>query len=244
MVKVVVKLGKAVVNEVEFEAGPVTIGRSADNDLRIENLAVSGHHARLEPDGDVYHIVDVGSTNGTLVNDRKVKVQVLREADTVTIGKHTLSFRFGAEKDEPGAAAASGARAAPSAAALDRTMVLDTRSQREREEREAEERRRRKGGPVGVLTVLQGAADRTEHEIDRDYVMIGKDPDAGVRLKGLLVPRVAGFVARDKDGYWLVPPEAGGALRLNGQALAERKRLKDGDTIEVRGAALRFALRA
>jgi len=243
MLKIVVKLGSVVVNEVEFEAGPVTIGRSADNDLRIENLAVSGHHARLEPAGTAYRIVDVGSTNGTLVNDRKVTDQVLREADRITVGKHTLSLRFGAGKDDPAAAAASGPKAAASAAELDRTMVLETRTQREREEREAEERRRRQGGAVGVLTVLQGAADRTEHEIDRDYVMIGKDPDAGVRLKGLLVPKVAGFVARDKEGYALVPPEAGGVLRLNGQAVSERKRLKDGDTIEVRGASLRFGLR-
>lgn len=242
MVSVVVKLGNVVVNEVEFEGGPIIIGRNADNDLRIENLAVSGRHARLEPEGSRYRIVDAGSTNGTFVNDRKVEAQTLKEGDRVTLGKHSLTFRFGDGKAS-GAGSAAGGRSGATPAALDETMVLDTRAQRRRQEREAEEARRRSGGPLGVITVLQGAADRTEHEIDRDYLMIGKDPDAGVRLKGLFVPKVAAFVAREKGGHFLVPPEAGGTLRLNGVTVGERAPLKDGDTIEVRGASLRFSLR-
>ncbi len=244
MIKVVVRLGGAVVNEIEFEKAPVTIGRNPDNDLRIENLAVSGRHARVEKDGDGYRLLDLQSTNGTYVNDRRVERAALRETDVVTVGKHALSFLFPGGKGRPAASPGAAPATAAGLGDLDRTMVLDTRSQREREEREAEERRRRQGGAVGVLTVLQGAADRTLHELTRDYTLIGKDPDAGVRLKGLLVPKVAGFVVRDGEGYALVPPEAGGVLRLNGQAVGGRARLKDGDTIEVRGASLRFGLRA
>jgi len=243
MVSVIVKLGNVVVNEVEFEAGPITVGRNADNDLRIENLAVSGHHARLEPEGNGYRIVDLKSTNGTFVNDQKVTAQALKDGDRVTVGKHTLTVRLGG-KPAGATGGAPGGKAGVTPAELDQTMELDTRAQRHRQERDAEESRRRSGGPTGVLTVLQGAADRAVHEVDRDYLMIGKDPDAAVRLKGLLVPKVAAFVARDKGAHFLVPPEAGGTLRLNGVNVSERTRLKDGDTIEVRGAALRFSLRS
>ncbi len=242
MLNVTVKLGKTVVNEVEFDKLPITIGRSPENDLRIENLAVSSRHARVEGEGDRCRVVDLESTNGTYVNDKKVARQTLRETDAVTVGKHTLHFRLVNGKGSGRSAADTGVGAAE-ASDLDRTMVLDTRSQRERQGREAEEARRR-GGKIGVLTVTQGAADQKVHELTREFTMLGKDPDAGVRLKGLLVPRVAGFVELGKAGYSLVPPEAGGALRLNGKAIGERTPLKDGDTIEVRGASLRFALRA
>jgi DNA-binding NtrC family response regulator len=74
-----------------------TIGREADNTLCIPEAAISRYHARIEsqPDGDDW-IVDLGSTNGTLVNGRRVQSQPLREHDVVRVGDTLFRYAPGA----------------------------------------------------------------------------------------------------------------------------------------------------
>ncbi|MDK9708076.1 MAG: FHA domain-containing protein [Desulforhopalus sp.] len=68
------------------------IGRRKDNDIVIDNLAVSGHHARIESVATTFVLKDLDSTNGTFVNDIKITMHNLRHNDVITIGKHELIF--------------------------------------------------------------------------------------------------------------------------------------------------------
>ncbi|MFM1895155.1 MAG: hypothetical protein RLZZ385_229 [Pseudomonadota bacterium] len=68
------------------------IGRRDDNDVKIDNLAVSGHHARLFRETDDWFLEDLDSTNGTFVNGRAVKKHPLRHGDSIVIGKHELRY--------------------------------------------------------------------------------------------------------------------------------------------------------
>lgn len=73
--------------------GNTTLGRSADNDLRLPSVQVSRHHARLEVQPSVTRLVDLGSSNGTFVNGRRVtRPTPLRANDVVTIGPFELLF--------------------------------------------------------------------------------------------------------------------------------------------------------
>jgi len=99
------------------EADQITIGRNPGNDIHIDNLAVSSRHAVLRKVLNTYLIEDLRSTNGTFVNEKKIDKYELLDGDQVIIGKHCLLFRF-----KPGARAHN---------ALDETMVLDTRKQKE-----------------------------------------------------------------------------------------------------------------
>lgn len=81
-----------------------TIGRVAGCDLVIDDGKASRRHARLVVAGGVVEIEDLGSSNGTLLNDKPVQKRMLRDGDEVKIGKTVLVFHEGAP---PGAAPAS-----------------------------------------------------------------------------------------------------------------------------------------
>ena len=70
----------------------MTIGRREDNDIRIENLAVSGHHAKLLTIFDDSFLEDLESTNGTFVNGKPIEKHPLKHGDIITIGKHELRY--------------------------------------------------------------------------------------------------------------------------------------------------------
>lgn len=70
----------------------MTIGRKEDNDIRIENLAVSGHHAKLLTIFEDSFLEDLNSTNGTFVNGKPIDKHPLRNGDVITIGKHELRY--------------------------------------------------------------------------------------------------------------------------------------------------------
>lgn len=94
MLRILLKFNEAVLREIESGKGQITIGRSAENDVQIDNIAVSGKHARIIKGPDHYFIEDLDSTNGTFVNQEKITKRVLKENDAITIGKHTLEVAF------------------------------------------------------------------------------------------------------------------------------------------------------
>lgn len=93
MNKIIINHGSFKVNEVELEHGTLTVGRAADNDLKLDDSAVSSHHAKLVTFFNVTYIEDLNSTNGTLVNGRPVKKYTLHTGDIVLLGKHQLLFQ-------------------------------------------------------------------------------------------------------------------------------------------------------
>ena len=70
----------------------MTMGRKDDNDIRIDNLAVSGHHAKLLTIFDDSFLEDLDSTNGTYVNGRPITKHPLKNGDVIVIGKHELHY--------------------------------------------------------------------------------------------------------------------------------------------------------
>jgi hypothetical protein len=71
----------------------VVIGRLGDSDIVLEDPGVSRHHAEVRRDDGDWVIVDLGSTNGTMVNEGTIAEQALQEGDRITIGRTVLEFR-------------------------------------------------------------------------------------------------------------------------------------------------------
>ncbi|MEP6823057.1 MAG: FHA domain-containing protein [Chthoniobacterales bacterium] len=71
----------------------ITIGRSPENSIHIDDPSVSGKHARLEMVGEDYHLKDLESTNGTRVNGQPIQSILLRAGDRVRFGKVESSFQ-------------------------------------------------------------------------------------------------------------------------------------------------------
>jgi diguanylate cyclase (GGDEF)-like protein len=74
---------------------PFEIGRSSKADLPIDQESISRHHARISFDGNCHVIEDLGSTNGTFVNDSKVQRSPLRDGDQVKVGRSILKYMAG-----------------------------------------------------------------------------------------------------------------------------------------------------
>lgn len=90
--KIIVTKDDKPIDQVTFSGEEATIGRKSDCDISIKDPAVSGTHARLQKIGDSYMIADAGSTNGIFIKGRRIKQQVLKNEDVVTIGEHRLKF--------------------------------------------------------------------------------------------------------------------------------------------------------
>lgn len=70
----------------------ITIGRKETNDVVINNLGVSGTHARIDSVSATFILTDLQSTNGTFVNRKLISAHNLRNQDVIIIGKHHLIF--------------------------------------------------------------------------------------------------------------------------------------------------------
>ncbi len=92
MAKLILSLEGSVIREVALDKERVTIGRKPQNDVQIENLAVSGEHACIVTILNDSFLEDLGSTNGTLVNGNPIKKHILQNNDVIEIGKYKLKY--------------------------------------------------------------------------------------------------------------------------------------------------------
>lgn len=101
MAKIILSFDGATVKEFELDQEIITIGRKPDNDIHVDNLAVSGTHAKILTILNDSFIEDLNSTNGTIINGKKITKYALSNGDKVQIGKHTLEYiNEAAEADE------------------------------------------------------------------------------------------------------------------------------------------------
>ena len=76
-----------------LHSSPTVIGRGAEADLRLADTGVSRAHAEVRLDGGDVRLTDLGSTNGTLVNGRRITTTVLSDGDRIEVGATPLVFR-------------------------------------------------------------------------------------------------------------------------------------------------------
>ena len=90
MAKISVLHNDSPVKVIELAKGAVTFGRAKDNQVQIADTTVSAHHAQIVTYFNASYVEDLGSTNGTFVNGKRVQMHVLKPGDTISIGQHTI----------------------------------------------------------------------------------------------------------------------------------------------------------
>ena len=118
MPKMIISLDGAVIKEVQLTKERTTLGRRLYNDIVIKHLAVSGEHAVLQMVGHEVYIEDLSSTNGTYVNGKAVKKQLLQDRDMIEIGKYRIQYDKEAGRSGPASAEEQGFGAVPMDAAI------------------------------------------------------------------------------------------------------------------------------
>ena len=92
MPKMIVSIDGVVIKEVHLTKERTTLGRRPYNDIVIDNLAVSGEHAVVQMMGNEVYLEDLNSTNGSYLNGKAIKKQLLQNDDVVEIGKYRILF--------------------------------------------------------------------------------------------------------------------------------------------------------
>jgi pSer/pThr/pTyr-binding forkhead associated (FHA) protein len=77
---------------IAFDSDVLTIGRSPQSDLFLDDVTVSRHHARVIRDDNSYLVEDLNSLNGTYVNRKRIERDRLSDGDELQIGKFKLAF--------------------------------------------------------------------------------------------------------------------------------------------------------
>ena len=231
-----------IVKELPVGNRPVTIGRSPDNDLPVDNLAVSNHHAKVYYEAGRLVIEDLDSLNGTFVNDLRIERATLHDGDKIHIGKHHI--KVDTSGDAPAASWDSGKKAVATPR-INETMVLDTKERRQMLQQAAAMGESMQFAStrmkVPTLVVLNGRTDQKEYVLTNKLTVIGKSAMATVRMKGWFKPAMAAQINQRDDGYYLGPGDK--VPNVNGTPIHGPVRLNDGDLIEVSGVRLNFIFR-
>src|SRR5215471_2632689 len=240
MAKLSLMFENKLVKEVPIGNRPVSIGRSPDNDLPVDNLAVSTYHARVYYEGGRLVVEDLDSLNGTFVNDLRIERATLHDGDSIWIGKHSIKVDTSADAAIPWD---TGRKAA--APKINETMVLDTKVRRDMLQQAAAMGERSQFSPgrlkMPTLVVLSGRVDQKEFVLTNKLTVIGSSPMATVRLRGWFKPKVAAQINQRDDGYYL---GTGSKIpHVNGNPIQGPVRLNDGDLIEVCGIRMNFVFR-
>lgn len=240
MAKLSLMFENKVVKEVPIGNRPVSIGRSPDNDIPVDNLAVSTYHARVYYEGGRLVVEDLDSLNGTFVNDLRIERATLHDGDSIWIGKHSIKVDTSADAAIPWD---TGRKAA--APKINETMVLDTKVRRDMLQQAAAMGERSQFSPgrmkMPTLVVLSGRVNQKEFLLTNKLTVIGKSPMATVRLRGWFKPKMAAQINQRDDGYYLGTGDR--VPTVNGTPISGTVRLNDGDLIEVCGVRLNFIIR-
>ncbi|HUV31067.1 MAG TPA: FHA domain-containing protein [Acidobacteriota bacterium] len=226
MAEIVVRFEDKVIERIVTEKKRLSIGRTHDNDIVLENRGVSRKHAMIEFNDNAAVIIDNESLNGTFVNSRKITEEVLRNDDTITIGKYSLVYH----KE-------STARA-DDMANMDGTMVLNTKKQKRMLEDDRMERQMVAKHGGSVLTGEENT-EFSEFRLDREVTTIGRAKFVHVKAKGFMISGIQAKVVSENNGFALINLGKKGKTKVNGESI-ERCVLKNGDLVTVGKSTFKF----
>lgn len=238
MAKLVLSFNGDVVREYELDQETITIGRKADNDIHIENLAVSGHHAKVLTILNDSFIEDLDSTNGTLINGEKITKHALKHGDTITIGKHQLKY-------------INEAAAGDADSEFEKTMIIRPDAAGMPEQAESNEKLDKSIGKIASDLASAGATGSDGPGPAHLELLSGANSGKQLKLTKILTTlgkpgvQVAAITRRPK-GYFLIVVDAGSSNTnpsVNGEEVGKQAHpLNDGDVIEVAGVKMGFYL--
>jgi len=236
MAKFILRFNSIKLKEIPINKGVIAIGRQEDNDVLIDNLAVSRHHAQLVQKGDKFILEDLNSFNGTFVNEEKIDVCELKEGDTIQIGKHTLSFQVGS-KEYLGA---------PTPESGEETLVLNTKKQRELLAKDIEQKGeavKESGVLKGIIYFIADNGDVQEVKLNKRVTTVGKGENTDIRVKGFFVGKTALLINKREKGFYVSRGDGMSSPRLNGENIKGQIKLRDNDLIEIGSTTLRFSIK-
>ena len=237
----------------------LTIGRRQDNDIVIDDPAVSGHHAKIDVLGERLVLTDLQSKNGSFVNEQLVQSQWLKDEDVITIGEHSLLLNDDSKKQAP----------ADDVEDFDETQAMNTTQYRQMMTKSNPtksinavrfwDQNQNRGKvrnvapsapeaptddpikePVGTLDYLDGGVGRII--LTRKIMTIGTDPTSDVVIKGLLMDPTAATINKTPEGFCFNYIGGRPRPKINGAPADGSTFLAASDIIQIGSARLQFSI--
>lgn len=238
MAKLILSMDGLVLKEIPLTKQRTSIGRKPQNDIQIDNLAISGEHAVIVTILNDSFLEDLNSTNGTYVNGQPIKKHILQNNDVVELGKYRIKYLVEAaatvamteyEKNsltmhparEEGADTAA-TDTQPEAQTMQAVLAkagLDAQAAT--------------SGPMGVITIRSGPNAGRQLELAKTLTTLGK---TGAQVA---------VITRRQQGYFMTHVEGDKFPLLNGKPIdAQAHPLTDHDLIEIAGTRMEFSLKS
>ena len=239
MARLMLSLDGQVLAEYNMNKERYTIGRLPDNDIRIDNPSVSGHHSLIINILNDSFLEDLNSTNGTYVNGKLIKKHAMQHGDVITVGHHQLRFVDSQSGDT-------------SQEEFEKTMVINSSSQGEDRIRRVSQAVDQAAksvatkrppaaapdapGAVAIsrakLQVLSGAFAGRELELTKALTTLGRP---GIQVAA---------ITRRAEGYYIVHVDSSKENDyplVNGLPIGpQARRLNDNDVVQLAGVKMGF----
>ena len=243
MPKITLKFKNNVLADYHLPPGcSLKIGRRKDNDIVIDNLAVSSHHGKIDSAGDGFVYIDLKSKNGSFINQQPVSSHWLQDGDVIYIGKHSLTFAYFESEIRPEDKEQS---------EMEKTMVMDTSEYRtmtspstpqptaaaQPKSKPAENSKKK---PVrGYITYLAGGEGTLA--LKQKVTKIGKDASNDIVIKGWNIGKTAATISRTRDGYYFSYVNGLAKPKINDQKTSNKPvKLNALDIIQIGPVKLQF----
>ena len=243
MPKITLKFKDNVLADYHLPPGcSLKIGRRKDNDIVIDNLAVSSHHGKIDSAGDGFVYIDLKSKNGSFINQQPVSSHWLQDGDVIYIGKHSLTFAYFESEVRPEDKEQS---------EIEKTMVIDTSeyrsmlNQNDPQPAIADQPRSNpaessKKKPVrGYVTYLAGGEGTLA--LKQKVTKIGKDVSNDIVIKGWKIGKTAATISRTRDGYYFSYVDGLAKPKINDKRASNKPiKLNELDIIQIGPIKLQF----
>ena len=215
-------------DQVELNKDQMTIGRSADSDIVLDNAGVSSHHARIQKEASGYVIADNDSSNGVFVNGNKIDQHKLEYRDEIQIYNYVLKYM--ALRGLHGIAdpdiAQDGDRSQDGTMEVKISDVQELLKLREKKK-------------TAYVELLDAKGNQSRFLLQGQNFKIGRSKDCDIRTSRWLSLGLAAEIQRNTDGYHLLPQRWGRVTR-NEEPLTQSVKLMDGDSLRVKNLSMKF----
>jgi len=215
-------------HSIPVQSEVISIGRSSSNDLVIDNMGVSNHHAIITKKDSFFFIEDLNSTNGTFLNNQKISEQKkIDSQDSITIGKHTIKFAEWSQSKQ----------STPNNPILDvsdATVMMKKSVKNKKTPEKSSERNSfhliLSGEKTGIDKLL----------LTKSSYSIGKAKDNDIRLKGwFFTPAHIAEIEKIGHSFYITPLKKN-AVKLNNSTINSSTALSATDVIKIKKLTLRF----
>ncbi len=225
-------LGDTLQKQWKMESDSISIGRSDTNDIVLPSSGISKNHATIIKTDKSWSIVDNGSANGVFVNGKRVEQHKLQFWDEIQVFDYVIKYMASARL--PGE---------QQGASLDANTELRAESTREfliANTQDLESLREDKRIPH--VSSIKSNSPFHSVAVDKVNFSIGGSKICDMRLTGWFKPRIAAYIQRRTNGYFLIR-NRWGSMSVNGRKVHSEMELKDDDDFVIHRRPFKFYYR-